>query len=94
MLLFGSEAHGHSHEDNNNEEDSHSGDHNHSHGDRASSGAQMNIKGVFLHVMADALGSVVVIISAVVIWQTDWEYRCRVVTPVAPLYTPVTPFTP
>jgi len=75
MLLFGSEAHGHSHEDNNNEEDSHSGDHNHSHGDGASSGAQMNIKGVFLHVMADALGSVVVIISALVIWQTDWEYR-------------------
>ena len=35
----------------------------------------MNIKGVFLHVMADALGSVVVLISASVIWLTDWEYR-------------------
>ena len=31
--------------------------------------------GVFLHVLADALGSVVVIISALVIWLTDWEYR-------------------
>jgi len=38
-------------------------------------GAQMNIKGVFLHVMADALGSVVVLISASVIWLTDWEYK-------------------
>ena len=32
--------------------------------------------GVFLHVLADALGSVVVIISALVIWLSDWEYRC------------------
>ena len=31
--------------------------------------------GVFLHVMADALGSVVVMISASVIWLTDWEYE-------------------
>lgn len=35
----------------------------------------MNMRGVFLHVMADALGSVVVIISAIIIWQTDWEYK-------------------
>ena len=35
----------------------------------------MNITGVFLHVLADALGSVVVVISAAVIWLTDWEYR-------------------
>ena len=35
----------------------------------------MNIRGVFLHVMADALGSVVVMVSASVIWLTDWEYR-------------------
>ena len=35
----------------------------------------MNIKGVFLHVMADALGSVVVLISASVIKWTEWEYR-------------------
>jgi len=33
------------------------------------------MKGVYLHVMADALGSVIVIISALVIWLTDWEYR-------------------
>ena len=35
----------------------------------------MNMKGVFLHVLADALGSVVVIISALIIWLTDWEYE-------------------
>jgi len=37
--------------------------------------SQMNMRGVFLHVMADALGSVVVIVSAIIIWQTDWEYK-------------------
>ena len=35
----------------------------------------MNITGVFLHVLADALGSVVVMMSASVIAFTDWEYR-------------------
>ncbi|XP_023322846.1 probable zinc transporter protein DDB_G0282067 [Eurytemora carolleeae] len=39
------------------------------------SGEQMNIAGVFLHILADALGSVVVIISALVIWLTDWQYK-------------------
>lgn len=34
----------------------------------------MNMRGVFLHVLSDALGSVVVIISALVIWLTQWEY--------------------
>ena len=35
----------------------------------------MNLTGVFLHVLADALGSVAVMISATVIWLTDWEHR-------------------
>ena len=43
--------------------------------DRGPSGHQMNIQGVFLHVVADALGSVVVVITALVIWLTNWEYR-------------------
>jgi len=47
--------------------------HGHSH-----SASNMNMRGVFLHVMADALGSVVVIISAVIMWKTDWEYRLYV----------------
>ena len=51
------------------------GGHGHSHGGGAS---QMNMRGVFLHVMADALGSVIVIISAVIMWKTDWEYKLYV----------------
>jgi len=54
-------GHGHGH-----------GGHGHSHGGSAS---QMNMRGVFLHVMADALGSVIVIISAIIMWKTDWEYK-------------------
>lgn len=50
----------------------HSHSHGHSHGDNAS---QMNMRGVFLHVLADALGSVIVIISAVIMWKTDFQYK-------------------
>ncbi len=37
----------------------------------------MNMRGVFLHVLGDALGSVVVIISALVIKfvEDDWRYK-------------------
>merc|ERR1719376_1101443 len=55
-------GHGHGH-----------GGHGHSHG--GGSASQMNMRGVFLHVVADALGSVIVIISALIMWQTDWEYK-------------------
>jgi len=54
------------------------GGHGHSHGGGGGSASQMNMRGVFLHVMADALGSVIVIISAVIMWQTDWEYKLYV----------------
>ncbi|KAG8238171.1 hypothetical protein J437_LFUL018263 [Ladona fulva] len=37
--------------------------------------SQMNMRGVFLHVLADALGSVIVICSAAVVWLTNWSYR-------------------
>jgi len=89
MLLFGDVGHGHSHggsdspklksdEQVNGHGHSHGG-HGHSHSssssDAASSGHSMNITGVFLHVLADALGSVVVCITSLVIMLTDWEYR-------------------
>lgn len=45
--------------------------HGHSHG----GAGQMNMRGVFLHVLSDALGSVIVILSALVFWLTDWEYK-------------------
>lgn len=41
------------------------------------SGSQLNMRGVFLHVLGDALGSVIVIISALVIKfvEADWKYK-------------------
>ena len=38
--------------------------HDHVHEQKNDSSTQMNMRGVFLHVLADALGSVIVIISA------------------------------
>lgn len=35
----------------------------------------LNIKGVFLHILGDALGSVAVIISGLVIWLSTWNER-------------------
>lgn len=35
----------------------------------------MNMEGVFLHVLGDALGNIGVIITAVVIWKTNWWWR-------------------
>lgn len=43
--------------------------HGHIHESKGDSAGQMNMHGVFLHVLADALGSVIVIISATVsVW--------------------------
>lgn len=44
------------------------GGHGHSHGD-------LNMRGVFLHVMGDALGNIGVIASALFIWLTDYSWR-------------------
>lgn len=53
---------------------SHGGGGGHAHGgfDEAS---QMNMRGVFLHVLADALGSVIVVISALVRYNVYKTYR-------------------
>ena len=87
MFLFGDVGHGHSHDGGGeslfqeNEikiQETFSAGHGHSHGhskEKETGGSQMNIRGVFLHVLADALGSVVVLISASVIWLTEWEYK-------------------
>lgn len=52
--------------------------HSHNHHGHSHGAGNMNMRGVFLHVMADALGSVVVIISAIIMWKTDWEYKLYV----------------
>ncbi|PGH05420.1 solute carrier family 30 (zinc transporter), member 1 [Blastomyces parvus] len=46
----------------------HEGKKGHSHGD-------LNMRGVFLHVVGDALGNIGVIASALVIWLTDYSWR-------------------
>lgn len=35
----------------------------------------MNIKGIFFHVLGDALGNVGVMVSALIIWLTPWSFR-------------------
>jgi len=45
-----------------------SGGHGHSHGD-------LNMRGIFLHVMGDALGNIGVIASALIIWLTKYSWR-------------------
>ncbi|KAJ5900024.1 Zinc/cadmium resistance protein [Penicillium taxi] len=59
------------------EEDVHR-DHNHSQPKPKGKGSHshdLNMRGVFLHVMGDALGNIGVIASALVIWLTDYKWR-------------------
>jgi zinc transporter 1 len=56
----------HDHKHNQPQEPSKKG--GHSHGD-------LNMRGVFLHVMGDALGNVGVIASALIIWLTNFSWR-------------------
>lgn len=39
------------------------------------SNQNLNMRGVFLHVLGDALGNVAVILTALVIWKTDFSWR-------------------
>ncbi|KAG8598711.1 hypothetical protein GDO81_002713 [Engystomops pustulosus] len=59
-------GHGHSHADH-----GHSHSHGHSHGS-VGGGMNANMRGVFLHVLADTLGSVGVIVSTILIRQFGW----------------------
>lgn len=82
----GDESHGHSHGKenapllNNDHGHSHDGGHshdkkpNHGHNHGHSHGGEDSqiMKGVFLHILADTLGSVGVIISAILMWLFDW----------------------
>jgi len=73
----GGSAHGHSHDNNAYDETNHDGGHSHSHGggdegkSKDKSKYNMNIHGVWLHVLGDALGSVVVMIAAGLIWYVE-----------------------
>ena len=59
------DGHGHSHNDSLDHSHGHSHEHSHGHSHaEGKSGEEMNMRGVFLHVLGDAVGSVVVILSA------------------------------
>lgn len=83
-------GHGHSHGGSKNHDD-HGHGHGHGHGEvnhhlgyaaaaedaaaHTDGARNMNIRGVFLHIAGDFLGSVAVVIVALVIWLSDWEHR-------------------
>lgn len=71
---------GHSHKHKSDDRhDSWHDNHNHNQPKETSSGGQshgdLNMRGVFLHVMGDALGNIGVIGSALIIWLTDYTWR-------------------
>ncbi|CAK8685194.1 unnamed protein product [Clavelina lepadiformis] len=87
LVLFHGHSHGHDHSHDHGHDHSHGHQHNHDHKSNDSDNgdvekvkqhgdSQLNMKGVFLHVLGDALGSVVVIISALIIYfvEEDWRY--------------------
>ncbi|EMD62998.1 hypothetical protein COCSADRAFT_145017 [Bipolaris sorokiniana ND90Pr] len=74
-------THGHSHSNGKSKENQHK-DHKHTKPKQQSSGgghghshADLNMRGVFLHVMGDALGNIGVIATALFIWLTDFSWR-------------------
>lgn len=66
---FVTESHNHSHHSHNH---NHSHDHHHSHTGTNTSSHRQIMQGVFLHILADTLGSVGVIISAILMNQFGW----------------------
>lgn len=81
-LLAKSHNHAHSHDHSNGVSNKdHHKDHKHKQPKKAASGghghshADLNMRGVFLHVMGDALGNIGVIGTALFIWLTDFSWR-------------------
>jgi len=74
----GGSSHGHSHGSSNNHHGhSHDNNHGHSHDDHGhshdSKGENKIFEGIFLHILADTMGSVGVIISSLLIRFFDWH---------------------
>jgi zinc transporter 1 len=76
-------SHDHSHGNGTPKKTDHHKDHKHNQAREASSGGgghghshgDLNMRGVFLHVMGDALGNIGVIATALFIWLTDFSWR-------------------
>jgi len=69
VFQHGGAGHGHSHDGGHGH--SHDGGHGHSHGGKSGERSQI-MQGVFLHILADTLGSVGVIISAILMQMFGW----------------------
>ena len=54
---------------------SHSREHSHGHGHSHSHSGSMNMQGILLHVLGDALGNVGVIATGLVILLSSWDYK-------------------
>lgn len=78
QVLSAEHNHDHSHDHDDGAHD-HDHDHDHAHDDDKSgtkpSGEDLNMQGIFLHVLGDALGSVGVIFTALFVWLTDFSWR-------------------
>ncbi|KAJ2160396.1 putative zinc transporter msc2 [Coemansia sp. RSA 552] len=68
----GSCSHSHDHSHGHDQEHSHGHDHDHDHEHGHSHHRSQNMQGVFLHVLADTLGSVGVIVSTLLIQRFGW----------------------
>ena len=72
------QQHEHEHEHERGTHDTHDTHATNAHGETALQKIKkksMNMEGVFLHVLGDALGNVGVIITALIIWKTDYSWR-------------------
>ncbi|KAG2731544.1 hypothetical protein G9P44_005131 [Scheffersomyces stipitis] len=73
-----SHGHSHSHGHNHEHESGHSHNHEHSHGEehedcKEEGGMNDNMKGIFLHILADTLGSVGVVVSTILTKYVKWN---------------------
>ncbi|KAI8061976.1 cation efflux family-domain-containing protein [Thamnidium elegans] len=66
---------GHGHAEHGHDEHSHDVESVKSHNHEGHEGGNLNMRGIFLHVLGDALGNVGVIISGLIIWLTPYDWR-------------------
>lgn len=67
-------GHGHAHDHGSHDHGHDHGDHNHGGHDHGAHGDDRNLRAAMLHVLTDALGSVAVVIGAVVAYYTGWYW--------------------
>ncbi|KAI9256304.1 cation efflux protein [Helicostylum pulchrum] len=66
---------GHSHDEHSHDKHSHDVESVKSHSHEGHEGGNLNMRGIFLHVLGDALGNVGVIVSGLIIWLTPYDWR-------------------